>query len=331
MTAWNTHYIPPDKIQWRGHYDTPSGSSFFQIVQTMNLFEPITVSTQQQVFGLLGFKCDEGIRRNHGRIGATEGPSAIRQALATFPVQKENFSCFDVGTIFCQDGDLETAQLALAETIEILLHEGITPIILGGGHETAWGHYQGIAKVYPQQTLGIISFDAHIDMHPMLTGDKGSAGTAFLQMAKAHKTENRPFDYNCIGVQHASNIRSLFDTAKSYNGKLILADEIHEGQLEKCFDFIDRVIDQNEMIYLSLSLDVFSAAHAPAVSSTQPLGLTPWHVIPLLRQLAASNKVISYDIVGLCPRYDIDHITAKLAANLIYEIIHHHSEQPRTW
>lgn len=134
-----------------------------------------------------------------------------------------------------------------------------------------------------------------------------------------------------LAIQHAGNIHQLFETAKLYNSKIILADELHQGQLEKSVDFIDRVIDQNEMIYTSLCLDVFSAAYAPGVSATQPLGLSPWHIIPLIRQLAASGKVLSYDIVELSPRYDIDHRTAKLAASLIYEIMHHHNDRPRDW
>ena len=106
---------------------------------------------------------------------------------------------------------------------------------------------------------------------------------------------------------------------------------MHQGLQEKCFDFVDRIIDENDYIYMSLSLDVFSPAFAPGVSAIQPLGLNPWHIIPLIRQVAASGKVISYDIVEHVPRYDIDHRTAKLAATLIYEIIHHHNENPRTW
>ena len=31
---------------------------------------------------LLGFACDEGVRRNQGRVGAAEGPVALRRALA---------------------------------------------------------------------------------------------------------------------------------------------------------------------------------------------------------------------------------------------------------
>jgi len=60
------------------------------------------------------------------------------------------------------------------------------------------------------------------------------------------------------------------------------------------------------------------------VSAPQVLGLTPWQIIPYLRLLAQSGKVISYDIAELSPHYDIDQRTVKLAAHLIYEIILHH-------
>jgi formiminoglutamase len=329
--TWNSRYLPPDPTQWQGRADTPPASSFFQIVRMLNLLEHKTVEILQPTFALIGFRCDEGIRRNHGRIGAAEGPAAIRQALAKLPVQKHTFACYDAGSITCPDGDLEESQEALAEVVALLLEKGMKPILLGGGHELAWGHYQGIVRAYPSHHLGIINFDAHFDMRPLLPDKKGSSGTPFLQIAESHRHDKERFDYNCIGIQHAGNIRQLFETAKAYNTKVILADELHRGQMEKCVDFVDRVIDENEMVYVSLCLDVFAAAFAPGVSAVQPLGLMPWHIIPFVRQLAASGKVISYDIVELSPRYDIDQRTAKLAANLIYEIMHHHNEQPRPW
>lgn len=330
--SWQAHYLPPDPTIWQGRLDTPPRSCFFQIIQMIDLIKKNSIpATKQPVFALIGFRCDEGIRRNFGRVGAAEGPKAIRQILAKLPVQTQTFTIFDAGDIFCTDGDLESAQTAFAEVIALLLEHDIKPIALGGGHELAWGHYQGIAQIYPDKHLGILNFDAHFDMRPLLPDGKGSSGTPFLQIAKAHQAAKRRFDYNCVGIQHAGNIRQLFETAKQFNTKIILADELHQGQQMKCIDFIDRVIDQNEIIYLSLCLDVFSADTAPGVSAPQPLGLLPWHVIPLVRQLAASGKIISIDIVELSPRYDIDQRTAKLAANLIYEYIHHHGIQPRSW
>jgi formiminoglutamase len=329
--TWESRYLPPDPNLWQGRADIPADSCFYQHVRLLNLLNEKPRKNAPLSFALLGFKCDEGVQRDLGRPGASEGPTAIRHRLARLPLLKPNIECFDVGNITCADHDLESSQQALADVIAMLLQQNIRPILIGGGHELAWGHYQGIAKSYSQQKrLGIINFDAHFDMHPMQPSHRGSANTAFYQIAEAHQAEQRHFDYNCIGIQHVGNIRQSFDIAKQHEVKLILADEMHLGQQEKCFDFVDRVIDENDIMYVSLSLDVFSPAFAPGVGTIQPLGLNPWHVIPLLRQAAASSKVISYDIAEHVPRYDIDHRTAKLAAAMIYEIIHHHNEHQKS-
>ncbi len=325
---WESRYLPPDPTVWQGRADIPPGACFYQHIHPLNLLtSPIKPPADQTVFALLGFKCDEGIARDLGRTGAVEGPIAIRQRLAKLPVQNPELFCYDVGNIICTDHDLEASQQALAEVTAMLLEKNIKTIVMGGGHEVAFGHYQGIAKVSaPTQRLGIINFDAHFDLQPLHPSHRGSASTAFYQIAQAQLAAQRPFDYNCIGIQHVSNLRPAFDMAKRYQTKMVLADDIHLGLREKCFDFIGRVIDENDLIYASLSLDVFAPAYAPGVSSIQPLGLNPWQVIPLIRQIAASGKVIGYDIVEHVPRYDIDHRTAKLAATLIYEIIHHHRD-----
>lgn len=323
--SWESRYIAPDPTVWHGRNDIPADSCFFQHVQRVNLLNDKLPKTNGNAFGLVGFKCDEGVARDLGRTGAFEGPIAIRQRLTRLPVQKAELTCFDVGNIVCTDHDLEASQAALAHVISQLLENNIHPIIIGGGHEVSWGHYQGIAKVLaPEKRLSIISFDAHFDLHSTHPIDRGSATTTFHQIAHDHKVNKRPFKYNCIGIQHAGNIRQSFETAKELDVKYLLADDLHMGQKQKCYDFVDRIIDESDAIYVSLSLDVFSPAFAPGVSTIQPLGLNPWHVIPLLRQLADSGKVISYDFSEHVPRYDIDHRTAKLAATLIYDVIHHH-------
>lgn len=324
---WESRYLPPDPMVWRGRADLPEDACFYQHIQLLNLLTDKPVHKPPCTFAILGFKSDEGAQRDLGRTGAFEGPTAIRQRLTKLPIQNPDIHLYDAGNILCNDHDLESSQAALGEVVAILLANHIRPIILGGGHEVAWGHYQGIAMSYPApKRLGIVNFDAHFDMHPMHPSHRGSSMTAFLQIAEAEKRMGRTLDLNFIGIQHAGNIRQLFETAKSHHTKIILADELHQGQKEKCIDFIDRVVDENDAIYTSLSLDVFSPAFAPGVSSIQPLGLDPWHIIPLLRQVAASGKVISYDIAEHVPRYDIDHRTAKLAASLVYEIVHHHVE-----
>lgn len=325
--SWESRYLPPNPKPWQGRADIPDDSCFYQHIQLLDLLRQKPEKTAELSFAILGFQCDEGIQRDLGRPGAAEGPIAIRQHLAKLPIQKPSIQIYDAGNIICNDHDLEASQQALAEVTALLLAANIRPILIGGGHEIAYGHYLGIRQVSPRhERLGIVNFDAHFDMHTLHPSYRNSASTTFFQIAELHKTDKRHFDYNCIGIQHAGDIRQSFDIAKKYHVKHILADELHQGLQEKCFDFVDRVIDENDIIYMSLSLDVFSPAFAPGVSSIQPLGLMPWHIIPLLRQLASSGKVISYDIAENIPRYDIDHRTARLAAALIYEIIHHHHE-----
>lgn len=321
--SWKKKYTPPVNLPWQGRPDLPQGACFFQKMLLLDLNQPLT-SPSQPAFALLGFCCDEGIKRNHGRPGAIGGPSEIRIMLAKLPVMKDNILFYDAGDISCLDGDLEDAQSALASAVNLLLSNHIVPIVLGGGHEMAWGNYQGIASCYQKNNLGIINFDAHFDMRPLPPDQTGSSGTPFLQIANAHERAAKKFDYNCIGIQSTGNIKSLFETAKHYHTHVVTAEDLSIGKPENQTDFVRRIIHDNDILYLSLCLDVFAAPFAPGVSAPQPMGIMPWSVIPLIRQLAASGKVISYDIAELSPPFDRDNRTAKLAASFVSEFIHHH-------
>lgn len=218
---WESRYVPPDQRIWQGRADIPDDSCFYQHIRLLNLFTQEPVKSADLTFALLGFKSDEGVQRDLGRTGAVEGPTAIRQRLARLPVQKPDNHIYDAGNIICNDHDLETSQQALAEVVSMFLARGIRPIIIGGGHEVAFGHYQGIARTYPQESrLGIINFDAHFDLHHMHPANRGSSSTAFFQIAESHKAEKRSFDYNCIGIQHAGDIRQSFETAKKIESQI---------------------------------------------------------------------------------------------------------------
>lgn len=322
MKTFSKNYSPPSTVHWQGRSDAPANAYLFQTIQLLNLLQPIT-QPNQPAFALLGFCCDEGIRRNHGRLGAASGPAACRDALAKLP--STDRILYDAGDITCIDNNLEQAQQALAEAVNVLLSAAFIPLVIGGGHEVAWGHYQGIAMHQATQTLGIVNFDAHFDMRPLLPRQQGSSGTPFLQIAKAHDEARRRFDYHCIGIQPAGNMSLLFETAKQYHTHVLSADDIHQGHPNSQSDFIQRVISTNDMLYVSLCLDVIAAPFAPGVSAPQPMGLLPWTIVPLLRQLAQSGKVISYDLAELSPPLDKDGRTARLAAAFIYEILQHHT------
>jgi formiminoglutamase len=296
---------------------------FYQSVQSVDWkdFASLTLSKSTVVF--LGFACDEGVKRNHGRVGAKLGPSALRSALANYPLHdKANQSeLIDLGDIPCDNEDLEASQRTLANRVSEVVKKGAFSLVLGGGHETAWGHYNGFQSYLNNHKFAILNFDAHFDMRPLLSDGKGSSGTSFLQIANDRAEKNLPFAYYCVGIQKSANTQSLFQTAKHWDVNYITCDEVYDFP-HQAVRFVNDVIAKHDIIYVSICLDAFSSSVAPGVSAALPNGLLPSQVVPLLRLLAKSGKVIALDIVELAPPLDVNGMTAKLGAFCLAEFLY---------
>ncbi len=98
--------------------DGPAALRWHQIVQKRGL--------QAAPVALPGFACDAGVARNHGRIGAAEGPAALRRALANV-VARQTGPVDDLGEIRCEGDALEAAQEAYAAAAAAALSEALPP------------------------------------------------------------------------------------------------------------------------------------------------------------------------------------------------------------
>ncbi|WP_420825595.1 formimidoylglutamase [Psychrobacter okhotskensis] len=122
---------------------------------------------EDQNIGLIGFACDQGVRRNQGRVGARAAPPLIRQAFATLPVIASVQTRYDnqlatllgdAGDIHCHDDDdfaahtLEQAQLKYADKVGAIVKQGGLPIGLGGGHAIAYGSFLGLWQALSSET-----------------------------------------------------------------------------------------------------------------------------------------------------------------------------------
>ncbi|PIF01687.1 MAG: formimidoylglutamase [Maribacter sp.] len=293
--------------------------------QQLYLHERIKCSTIDTItensIALLGYSCDEGVRRNQGRTGAATGPDAIRHQLGKMPNHLDpGIQIHDCGTIECNDGDMEAAQHMLSEKVSFLLKQKAFPILLGGGHDIAYGHYKGLLD-HPGKgkTMGIINFDAHFDLR---TNENGAnSGTPFYQIAQECKDKGIPFDYLCLGIRKDANDRKLFETAAALEVKYVENKEFNVCQLKSVTKTIKEFIAKVDYIYTTIDLDGFSSAYAPGVSAASPMGFSPDIVLHSLSTIIKSNKLLGMDIVEMNPTYDIDQQTAKLAASLIHSVI----------
>ncbi len=321
-SLWQDYYESPNPALWQGRQDSDLPERFWQVVKLIDLTTEDLPEDDNYTFVIIGFGSDEGVRRNQGRVGASQGPNILKTTLANLPFNHAgNIHIYDVGNINCIENDLESAQAALGQVIEMVLLAGCHPIVIGGGHETAWGHYQGIAGTDYANNLGIVNFDAHFDLRPLLNSELGTSGTPFTQIASNREEEGLSFDYFCVGIQPMANTLSLYEEAEILGVEYIEASELSNFRNTEGIEKFAEFIDAHDNLYVSLCLDVFSSSVAPGVSAPQPLGIMPQNILPYIRLLAASNKVISLDIVEFAPRYDQDNNTARLGAQLLADYI----------
>lgn len=273
----------------------------------------------QSPFRPIGFACDEGVKRNNGRIGAASGPLTAIPYLAKRGIQldPQRIVKHEVEKSDEPSNTFVEAQQRL--TIKVYAHlfqYKYRTFVIGGGHETAFGHCRGLLKALPSTcSLGIINFDAHLDLRPLPADNVGTSGTPFTEIHKLCEMYNRVFDYTCIGLQRAATSDELYAKARETGTTIV-----HHDQLDKASRAIDSALSC-DVIYLSICLDVFSAAVSPGVSAPQPLGVLPNELLPLIRRIKESGQLIAFDIVEYNPTYDDQNqITARLLADLASEL-----------
>lgn len=302
---------PFDANNWTGRIDFEDGELGIRLHQIVENYD-----NQSNVNVISGFCSDEGVKRNNGRLGSASAPNFIRKMLANLPRYNQDLKLYDDGNLIV-DSFLEESNQLQIERLKYLLEKNCLPIIIGGGHETALSSFLGYISKYPKNSI-VINIDAHFDIRkPNIIS---TSGTPFYEMYEYCKKSNLNFNYLTIGIQESGNTNALFQRAEELNINYILADELH-ANFNRVLDDIKHVVSQFDHIYLSLDMDVFDLSYAPGVSATTVNGLTPFQVKYLIKFLKKSNKVRVFDIVETNPLFDRDNQTAKLAANMIFEIL----------
>lgn len=310
---------------WTGRVDAADGAQgrrWHQVVR------PVQQADRPGV-ALAGFASDAGVIRNQGREGAAGGPLALRRALANLAWHGDHYArLYDAGDVHCSGDALEQAQSDYAERVAGLLRDGHFVLGLGGGHEIAWAAHSGLERALagdPRfERLGILNFDAHLDLRQPGMPGRGTSGTPFLQVAEARAARGLEFRYLCVGVSEAANTPAQFDRARAL-GVTIVTDL--EAAQPEAVSTLQRFIEASSALYLTFCLDVLPPAVAPGVSAPAGLGVALHRVVALLKDALAAcghgrpgSKLLVADVAEFNPRFDPDGRTARTAARLVYEL-----------
>ncbi|WP_026556665.1 formimidoylglutamase [Arthrobacter sp. 35W] len=308
---------PPQPWTGRNDGDGAEHRRWFQAVNAGTAGDTAGSPTGGRTTALLGFRSDAGVARNKGRVGAAAAPAAIRAALGSLAYHSER-PVADAGDIVVDGDELEGGQARAGRAIAALLDAGALTCVLGGGHETAFASYLGVAAsaaVQGGKRLGVLNLDAHFDLRE---APEPSSGTPFLQMAHAEAAAGRTLDYAVVGISEPNNTRTLFDTAHRLDVKYLLDEDC---SAERTHGFVESFLAGVDVLYLTIDLDVLPAATAPGVSAPAAYGVPLPVIAAVCRQVAESGKLLHVDVAELNPEFDIDNRTAKVAARLLNTLL----------
>jgi formiminoglutamase len=271
---------------------------------------------------LVGFPSDEGVRRNGGRVGAAGGPEALRTAFYHLvpDARSARFEDLlrhtrDLGDLEVS-GDLEADQRNLGEALGTYLERGTFAIVLGGGHETSYGHFLGYRLA--GHRVGIINWDAHADVRELKQG-RAHSGSPFRQAIEDPSGGCR--SYTVAGLQPHLVARAHLEFVKQH-GTAVWRDAVVPEIIPQLY----RGTPGPTLV--SFDLDAVDQAEAPGVSAPNAGGLSSELWLAAAYAAGHSDTVTSADVVELNPRVDRDGQTARLAAVTVWQILRGRAERP---
>jgi len=179
------------------------------------------------------------------------------------------------------------------------------PIVIGGDHSITTVALQAIGDALGK--IGLLYFDAHPDFVSSTRDYYGSILTDSTQSLDFKKSM-------LIGIRAAEP--EEIENAEKVGLDIVTPMDIAEvGVLKIAERFMSRMSDKK---YVSVDLDCLDPAFAPGVSVPTPSGLSSIDLIYLLKQ-AVGSGIVGIDIVELSPDFDVNSITAYLAARILLE------------
>ncbi len=271
---------------------------------------------------LIGFPQDEGVRRNGGRPGAATAPAAIRHWLYRLTPcdlraghDASRAAPLDLGNVRIT-GPLEETQAALGDVVAAVLGRGAVPIVLGGGHETAYGVFLGY--VAAGRPVGIVNIDAHLDVRPLIDG-RGHSGSPFRQALEHPTAPLRR--YVCVGAQPHATSREHLQYVLRHRGHVHFCGHIDQSPADQLAVEAKGALGQGDALHLSIDADAVGMAEVPGVSAPNPVGLRGHQVIAAAHRAGTLAAVTGLDLVEINPHHDRDGQSARWAAVLVWNFL----------
>lgn len=251
------------------------------------------------------------------RKGTSRAPDVLRIAsnesefferggkrIPTFPMRGtfEHKRIFDAGNV--------ASKQELRKMVSDIVSRGKLPVMIGGDHSLTTETLHAASGALGKK-LSLLYFDAHPDFVSSTRNYYGSVLTDSAQSLNLRKSM-------LIGTRAAEP--EEIENAKVAGLKIVNPLDVVELGVKRVAQMI-KTRTAGSKTYISVDLDCVDPASAPGVSVPSPAGLAAIDLIYLLNSIISGGNVIGIDIVELTPDYDVNGMTAALAARILSECI----------
>jgi agmatinase len=256
------------------------------------------------------------------RPGARFGPRATREASVLMRAYSpeadirpfDTLTVADAGDVSIVPHDAAATAKNIEEHVGRAIAGGGRTVCVGGDHSIALPILRAMAKKHGP--VGLIHFDAHSDTYPAAWGNEYHHGTPFRKAVEEGILD--PARTIQIGLRGGLAGAEDYTFARERGFRLVFLDEL----MEKGTGAVASVIREiaTGKVYLSMDVDAIDPAFAPGTGTPVPGGLTSREALHLIRSCRGLD-LVGADVVELSPPYDVQQITALLAAQMAWEAV----------
>lgn len=290
------------------------------------------LATSEANFVIFGIPEDIGIRANYGKPGASK---AWETCLSSFlNVQHNEFIISEkillLGEIDCSEEMEKAANLEIsdpnfyiklgefvekidevvAETVKRIISAGKIPIIIGGGHNNAFGVLKGASEAF-KKPINVLNIDAHTDLRKLEHRHSGNGFSFALKKRFLKK-------YAIFGIHQNYTPQYIFEEMQA-------SAEIDFVTLEECMtsEKLSRVKKSVHFVNLAkfgLEVDCDAMENFPS-SAKSPSGFTIQQIRNFIRCIAKEKNCCYLHLCEAAPNKENEHQVGKALTYFITDFI----------
>mgnify|MGYP003624187364 CR=1 FL=1 len=298
----NFDFLTPIKDTIIAHLVLQSAQSLGRNIQVHSIQNgfPELEKVQIAIFGV------QEDRNAVDNINCGENIEEIRKHLYQLFLGNWHTKIADLGNII-KGNSIEDTYFAVNSLTSYLIKNKIIPIIIGGSQDITYANYRAYDSL--EQTVNLVSVDSKFDIE---TIEEGLNSRSYLNKIILDKPNNL-FNFSNIGYQTFYNSQEELDLLNS-----LFFDTYRLGEV-KDVTVVEPIMRDADIV--SIDIGSIKQSDAPANNNASPNGFYGEEICAISRYAGISDKVSSFGIYEYNSKFDNNHQTAHLIAQMVWYFI----------